>query len=190
MKKMQTDLPTFLQRKITFQRKIELLSDVAKGLNHLHNQTPPIIHRYLTASNVLLDTNGTARISDFGNSSIIATPMHGDVDYMSPEALENRENDDKMDSFSFGHLSLYVIKQSRPILSHYKIGGRVLFNTELQRRKYYLEEIKLSLEDGANDPLYQLIVRCLQNEPSKRPSSSDIVETLLMSECMYVIGKC
>lgn len=63
--------------------KAAILRDVANGLNFLHSQTPAIIHRDLTAVNVLLDdklTPKTAKIADFGNARIVdlnplATPQ-------------------------------------------------------------------------------------------------------------------
>jgi serine/threonine protein kinase len=51
--------------------KRSMLEDVARGLLYLHKHTPQIVHRDLTAKNVLLTSCFVARITDFGNSRII-----------------------------------------------------------------------------------------------------------------------
>ena len=189
MRRIQINLTSFLQKEITLQRKVEILNDVANGLQVLHSQTPAVFHRNLTANNVFLDINGRARIGDFANASIVASPILSATDYMSPEALKGEEYNDKTDTFSFGHLSIHVITQHRPILalqgSEHKVGGRVLLCNELARRKPYLDEMMSKLEHGVNNPLYQLTVSCLQDKPSKRPSSCDIVEIFSNSELLY-----
>lgn len=192
LERMEKNLTTFLKERsdITLERKTMMLSDVAKGLHHLHSQTPAIIHRDLTAGNVLLDSHGTAKISDFGNSRMIdvlyATPElltsnPGTLDYMPPESLEGGEYDVKLDVFSFGHLSIHVIIQRRPhpLLRHtYKKAGKLTPRTEVERRELYLKEVKSKLGGEDKHPLYQLIIGCLQDDPSQRLSSADVFQHL------------
>ena len=56
---------------LSVERKVSILHDTASGLDYLHSQTPAIIHRDLTAKNVLLDSQLRAKIADFGNSRIM-----------------------------------------------------------------------------------------------------------------------
>ena len=187
MERMEKNLGVFLKGgpNMTLEIKFQILKDVAKGLHYLHSQKPAIIHRDLTASNVLLDCNGTAKISDFGNSRMLdlrATPElltsnPGTLDYMAPEALEGGEYDEKLDVFSFGHLSIHVLLQRRPhpLLRHtYKKAGRLTPRSEVERRRHYLEDVMSTIEGGESHPLYRLIIRCLQDDPSQRPSCADI----------------
>ena len=164
--------------------KLKLLTDVASGLQHLHEQTPAIIHRDLTAGNVLLDSEGVAKISDFGNSRMVdlrATPEiltsnPGTLDYMPPEALEGGEYTVKLDNFSFGHLSIHIILQRRPhpLLRHtYKKDNKLTPRTEVERRELYLEEVKSKLQGGDTHPFYKLIVQCLSDDPDLRPTCQD-----------------
>ena len=104
--------------------KRSVLEDVASGLLYLHNRPSPVIHRDLTARNVLLTSSLVAKISDMGNSRIIDTRpgqmarrlsvLPGTLVYMPPEALDDRHRyGPSMDIFSFGHLALFTITQVR-----------------------------------------------------------------------------
>ena len=96
-----------------------ILHDVALGLYHLHSQTPPIVHRDLSANNVLLTSNMTAKISDLGVAKILnMTPLQlsrmtrapGTLAYMPPEALsEEPRYDTRIDEFSYGVLMIHIL---------------------------------------------------------------------------------
>ena len=99
--------------------KRSVLEDVARGLLYLHNHNPQIIHRDLTAKNVLLTPSLVAKITDFGNSRIVniqpgqlaqtLSRNPGTLVYMPPEALADvARYGPSMDIFSFGHLGIFV----------------------------------------------------------------------------------
>ena len=101
--------------------KFSILEDIARGLQYLHERPSPIIHRDLTARNVLLTSSLAAKISDMGNSCIMEpgiitktlSRQLGTKEYMPPEALDDTHRyDTSLDIFSFGHLALYVITQA------------------------------------------------------------------------------
>jgi tRNA A-37 threonylcarbamoyl transferase component Bud32 len=56
--------------KLDWRRRIHMASDIARGMNYLHHCTPPIIHRDLKSSNLLVDKNWTVKVADFGLSRI------------------------------------------------------------------------------------------------------------------------
>ena len=96
-----------------------MLEDVARGLLYLHKHNPQIIHRDLTAKNVLLTTSLVAKITDLGNSRIVniqpgqlaQTLLRnpGTLVYMPPEALTAAARyGPSLDIFSFGHLAIFV----------------------------------------------------------------------------------
>ena len=96
-----------------------MLEDVARGLLYLHSHNPQIIHRDLTAKNVLLTSHLVSKLTDFGNSRIVnlqpgqlartLSRLPGTLVYMPPEAFEaSSRYGPSLDIFSFGHLSLFV----------------------------------------------------------------------------------
>ena len=102
--------------------KQSMLEDVAKGLLYLHKHRSQIVHRDLTAKNVLLTSSFVAKITDFGNSRIVnfqpgqiaktLTKLPGTLVYMPPEALSATAHyDPSLDVFSFGHLALFTLTQ-------------------------------------------------------------------------------
>ena len=102
--------------------KCSMLEDVARGLLYLHKHTPQIIHRDLTAKNVLLTSSLVAKVTDFGNSRIVnlqpgqlartLSRLPGTLVYMPPEALSVfSQYGPSLDVFSFGHLALFTITQ-------------------------------------------------------------------------------
>ena len=112
----------FSQRRISYL----VLHDVALGLHYLHSQTPPIIHRDLTANNVLLASNMTAKISDPGVAkSFNLTPIQrshmtqtpGTPAYMPPEVMTAKpEYDANLDKFSYGILIIHMFSGRWPEL--------------------------------------------------------------------------
>ena len=124
MERMETSLEDVLQfmPNIPFILKCSILENVANGLVYLHKREPPVIHRDLTARNVLLTSSLVAKITDMGNSRIIdmspgqmartLSMIPGTLDYMPPEALKDISHyGPSLDIFSFGHLSLYTMTQ-------------------------------------------------------------------------------
>ncbi len=107
---------------IPFPVKISILTDTGSGLVYLHSRGPPIVHRDLTARNILLTSALTAKITDMGNSRMVTlkptqlvqtlSKNPGTTVYMPPEALsENHRYGPSLDVFSFGHLALFVLTQ-------------------------------------------------------------------------------
>ena len=162
-----------------------ILHDVALGLHYLHDHVPPIIHRDLTANNVLLSSSMSAKISDLGMAKILnlapaqmtnrMTVCPGTISYMPPEALTAEPlYDTKLDCFSFGVLMTHIFCGEWPIAVEYLHPDPIRPGcyyplTEIERREKYLRKI------GPSQPLLPLIKRCLRNIPADRPEVSEIL---------------
>ena len=148
---------------LSVERKVSILHDTASGLDYLHSQTPAIIHRDLTAKNVLLDSQLRAKIADFGNSRIMdldpeaspesLTSLPGTLEYMPPEAQGGSvAYDPSLDVFSFGHLSLFTVTQTpvRPLLppNYCDSSGKLCARSEVKRRERFVEAAEQLLSEN------------------------------------------
>ena len=197
MERLETSLHDFLiddaHKDLPLTRKVDLLCGIAQGLKYLHDMC--IIHRDLTAANVLLDSKATPKISDFGNSCVIGTNLGSDLhtqslsrcpgtlNYMAPEAQSTTNYGTEIDIFSFGHLSLFVGIQisPNPILPPNDYdpegdGDLVHGRNEIQRRKEYFIHLYENL--GESHSLVILIKNCLSNAPKRRPKVHEVISKL------------
>ena len=197
MEKLHSNLDAVLSRgkDIPMSLKIIFMQDIAKGLNYLHTQVPPIIHRDLTARNVLLTSSMMAKLGDLGNSRILPfneissslTQMPGTLVYMPPEALRPSPNyDTSLDMFSFGHLILYIILQELPwnMLAYTypdpNNPNKLIARSEVERRKEYIDRCVLTV--GNKNPIIMLASQCLSDHPQARPTAEKMLGKLLESE--------
>ena len=160
-----------------------VLRDVGVGLRFLHGHTPnPIVHRDLTANNVLLTPDLAAKISDLGVARILnlnptrmtrLTKCPGTPSYMPPEALVERPiYSTKMDIFAYGNLMTHVFSGRWPIPAEIFRANPsnphdMTALTEVQRREEYLNDI------GDAHPLMGLMRECLSNNPTLRPNTPE-----------------
>ena len=187
MERLQGSLDELLETMpdIPLSTKLRILQDVARGLVFLHNHSPEVIHRDLTARNVLLNSAMTAKIADLGNSRMVNIPpsrlnVQRTLVYMPPEAL-TQQYGPPLDMFSFGHLTLFTAIQVFPgdlLPPTYndprknKVKGR----NELQRREKYITTLDEKL--GEENSLVVLIKDCLVYEPEMRPTARQALERL------------
>ena len=175
-----------IHQDLPLQIKYSILLDVAKGLNYLHCKRPPIVHRDLTANNILLTSDFIAKISDLGVSRMAdtfkqkqLTKAPGNAVVMPPEALEdNPSYDYKLDVFSYGCLILHVFTHQWPIpTAQYvpstnffqRIRGSYYLVTEWKRRSNYTTAI------SSDNPFFSFAKSCLDNNPKKRPTMNDAI---------------
>ena len=124
MERLEMSLDDLLEcaPNLSLPLKLSTLCDTCSGLVYLHSRRPSIVHRDLTARNILITSSMSAKITDFGCSRMIdmrpgqvvktLSKLPGTLVYMPPEALnESHKYGPSLDVFSFGHLTLYTVTQ-------------------------------------------------------------------------------
>ena len=132
MELMDESLTAYAEKpNISFKGRVSILYDIVKGLSYLHSGNPPVIHRDLSPNNVLLKHLPLlllAKIADLGVAKILnfddkisksyQTKVPGTLDFMPPEALEDKpQYDTSLDVFSYGGIMLHTVngKWPRPV---------------------------------------------------------------------------
>ncbi|TKW31360.1 hypothetical protein SEVIR_2G100400v4 [Setaria viridis] len=178
--------------KLDWSTRFEIILGIARGLTYLHEESSiRIVHRDIKASNVLLDTDLTPKVSDFGlaklyeeNKSHVSTSrIAGTFGYLAPEYAMRGQLTEKADVFAFGVVVLEVV------------SGRSNTDNSLEERNVYLLERAWGLYEG-NQPLQILdprleefyaeevlrVIRvaliCTQGSPHQRPAMSRVVAML------------
>ncbi|XP_010242051.1 PREDICTED: serine/threonine-protein kinase-like protein CCR4 [Nelumbo nucifera] len=109
---------------MSWPARLKVALDAARGIEYLHNYAvPPIIHRDIKSSNILLDATWTAKVSDFGLSlmgpededSHLSLRAAGTVGYMDPEYYRLQQLSTKSDVYSFGVVLLELLSGHKAI---------------------------------------------------------------------------
>lgn len=173
-------------------QRIQIALDIASGLLYLHNfAKPAYIHKDINSSNILLDSNLRAKISNFGfartSSDTVTRRVVGTKGYMAPEYIKTGLVTQKVDVYAFGVVLLelitgkdaVVVRDGRDILLGAEIAEMVVENGVDGLRN--LVEPDLG-EDGRMEYAFQIVylsLSCLMQNPVNRPSMDDIVSNLI-----------
>ncbi|GAA0144842.1 hypothetical protein LIER_05180 [Lithospermum erythrorhizon] len=171
---------------LNWDLRVQIALDVARGLEYLHDgAVPPVIHRDIKSSNILLDESMRARVADFGLSreemvDKQISNIRGTFGYLDPEYISSRAFTKKSDVYSYGVLLFELIAGRNPLQGLMEYVELAAMTTE---GKDGWEEIVDSNLDGKfagqelND-VAELAYKCVNRAPRKRPSMRDIVQVL------------
>ncbi|KAL3501613.1 hypothetical protein ACH5RR_036062 [Cinchona calisaya] len=173
--------------------RVKIAIGAARGLAYLHEDcNPRIIHRDIKSSNILLDNNFEARVSDFGLAKLcqdanthITTRVMGTFGYMAPEYALSGKLTEKSDVFSFGVVLLELITGRKPVDTSQPLGEESL--VEWARpwlghaldSEQFEELVDPRLEKNYVDSeMFQLIAvaaACVRHSSAKRPQMGQVV---------------
>ncbi|WCJ43325.1 Leucine-rich repeat transmembrane protein kinase [Euphorbia peplus] len=175
--------------KLDWQRRKKIVLGIAKGLAYLHEESRlKIVHRDIKATNVLLDKDLNAKISDFGLAKLdeeenthISTRIAGTIGYMAPEYAMRGYLTDKADVYSFGVVLLEIV--SGKSNTNYRPKDEFVYLLDwayvLQEQGNLLELVDPLLESNFSKKeakrILSLALLCTNPSPTLRPSMSSVV---------------
>ncbi|KAF7830942.1 putative serine/threonine-protein kinase-like protein CCR3 [Senna tora] len=181
----------------SWKTRIKIALDASRGIEYLHNYAvPPIIHRDIKSSNILLDANWTARVSDFGLSLMgpdtdqdyRPTKAAGTVGYIDPEYYGLNVLTAKSDVYGFGIVLLELLTGKRAIFKDGENGGTPVSVVDFAVPAIMAGELVKILDPRVGPPelneseAVELVaytaMHCVNLEGKDRPTMTDIVANL------------
>ena len=175
LERLDTDLRTAYKHEHFSEFKMaSIFCDVAYALHYLHEQTTPIIHRDISAPNILLKKLSNqfyrAKVSDFGSANLAKlsiTAGAGAIIYTAPEMFPQEdlmadppEQTVKVDVFSFGIVMLEVVCREMPVP---------------EKRRAFLQTCETQWRF-----IYDLIQQCTKPDPDDRPTMRKILQYICL----------
>ena len=175
------DLKSLMRKmgQLSAGQALSIAKQVCDGLIEAHNLG--VVHRDLKPQNIMIDTNGNARIMDFGIARSIegkgitgAGVMIGTPDYMSPEQVDGKETDQRSDVYSLGVILYEMVTGRAPFEGDTALSIAVKHKTETPAdpRKY---------NERLSEEFSQIILRCLEKDKEKRYHSAGEVRSELLN---------
>ncbi|RWR78518.1 Protein kinase domain-containing protein [Cinnamomum micranthum f. kanehirae] len=179
---------------LSWSIRLKIAIGAARGIAFLHCSERKIIYRSFKPSDILLDLNYNAKISDFGlardgpqgEDSHVSTRVMGTYGYAAPEYMATGHLYVKSDVYGFGVVLLEMLSGMRAMDKN-RPGGQ---HNLVEWAKPYLSDPRKVLSRVMDQRLEgqypskgavqaaQLILKCLGSDPRRRPSMSEVVETL------------
>ena len=164
--------------RITTEMRIQMSIEASLGIWHLHQQQ--VIHRDISARNLLVDKNWTVVVADLGmshlkvkNGSFQLKTNVGPVKWMAPESIIGHEYSEKTDSYSFGITLYEIFSESEPYpgLLPLEAGAKVVH-----------EGLRPSIDKNKNiqkvPNLSKLLTMLWKTEPRQRPDFLFVTQSL------------
>uniref|UniRef100_A0A7N0TRQ9 Protein kinase domain-containing protein n=1 Tax=Kalanchoe fedtschenkoi TaxID=63787 RepID=A0A7N0TRQ9_KALFE len=183
------------ERVLSWEERLRIAVDAAQGLEYLHNGCkPPIVHRDVKCTNILLNELYQAKIADFGLSrafpmegGAVSTVVAGTPGYLDPEYYVSNRLHEKSDVFSFG-VVLMEILTSRAVVdrSHEKVHisqwVSYILETEGDVRNVMDRRLRGEFDVNSAWKVAEIAMACVAPNSSNRPLMNEVV--IELKECL------
>ncbi|EXC20887.1 LRR receptor-like serine/threonine-protein kinase ERL1 [Morus notabilis] len=175
--------------KLDWETRLRIAVGAAQGLSYLHHDcNPRIIHRDVKSSNILLDENFEAHLSDFGIAKSIPTAkthastyVLGTIGYIDPEYARTSRLNEKSDVYSFGIVLLELLTGKKAVDNESNLHQLILSKADNNTVMEAVDpEVSVTCMDLAHvRKTFQLALLCTKRNPSERPTMHEIARVLV-----------
>ncbi|KAL7590525.1 hypothetical protein Lser_V15G36627 [Lactuca serriola] len=181
------------EKRLTWETRIKIATGAAQGLAFLHTTKNNVIFRDLKSSNILLDWEFNAKLSDLGlaklgpvnGESHVSTRVIGTYGYAAPEYIATGHLYVKSEVYNFGVVMLEIITGlrvldvNRPYSQHNLVDWATPFLRSIKKlRKIMDPRLEQVYPSKGAMKVAELILNCLEEEPIHRPSMEEVVARL------------
>ncbi|KAH6777041.1 crinkly4 [Perilla frutescens var. hirtella] len=180
-----------MKEQLDWVRRVTIAVQAARGIEYLHGYAcPPVIHRDIKSSNILIDEEHNARVADFGlsllgpanSSSPLAELPAGTLGYLDPEYYRLHYLTTKSDVYSFGVLLLEILSGRKAIDMQYEEGNIVEWAVPLIKAG----DVEAVLDPGLKPPsdlealkrIANIASKCVRMRGKERPSMDKVTTAL------------
>ncbi|CAN1216997.1 Serine/threonine-protein kinase PBL35 [Linum perenne] len=178
---------------LPWSNRIKIAIGAAKGLAFLHGAPEPVIYRDFKTSNILLDSEYNAKLSDFGlakagpqgDKTHVSTRVVGTYGYAAPEYVMTGHLTSKSDVYSFGVVILEILTGRRSMDKKRPSGEQNLVSWARpylgdKRKLYQIVDPRLELNYSikAVQKVSSIAYNCLSRDPKSRPTMDEVVNLL------------
>ncbi|KAI8015625.1 Wall-associated receptor kinase 2 [Camellia lanceoleosa] len=177
---------------ITWENRLRIATETAAALSYLHSAaSTPIIHRDVKSTNILLDNNYVAKVSDFGSSRLIpvdqtqlTTLVQGTLGYLDPEYFQTSQLTERSDVYSFGVVLVELLTGKKAISFDRPEADRNLamyFISAMKEDRLFEIVDEQVINDAKADQLEEVAIltkRCLRVKGDERPTMKEVAMEL------------
>uniref|UniRef100_A0A1D1XUH2 non-specific serine/threonine protein kinase n=1 Tax=Anthurium amnicola TaxID=1678845 RepID=A0A1D1XUH2_9ARAE len=192
-----------LKEQLDWVRRVTIAVQAARGIEYLHGYAcPPVIHRDIKSSNILIDEEHNARVSDFGlsllgpadSSSPLSELPAGTLGYLDPEYYRLHYLTTKSDVYSFGVLLLEILSGRKAIDMQYEEGNIVEWAVPLIKAGDILAILDPALKHPTELEALKRIAatacKCVRMRGKERPSMDKVTTSLERALALLMGSPC
>ncbi|XP_019191507.1 PREDICTED: leucine-rich repeat receptor-like serine/threonine-protein kinase BAM1 [Ipomoea nil] len=176
---------------LNWETRLKIAIGAAQGLCYMHHDcSPPIVHRDIKSSNILVDSDFNVKIADFGLAKMMASEgdpetasaIVGTFGYIAPEYSSTRKVDAKSDIYSFGVVLLELTTGREAVTGNEDMNLAQWAHKHQREGKPAADVLDEEIKDlsymEAMITVFKLGLACTLSSPSSRPSMKDISQIL------------
>ncbi|KAL7127647.1 hypothetical protein ABFS83_14G266100 [Erythranthe nasuta] len=171
---------------------------VAQGLVYLHHDLmPPIIHRDIKSTNILLDIDYQPKVADFGIAKVLqargsskdssTTVIAGTYGYLAPEYAYSSKATTRCDVYSFGVVLMELLTGKKPVEAEFGENKNIIYwvSSKVETKEGAIDVLDKRLLGNYKDDMIKVLriaMRCTCKNPNLRPTMNEVAQLLIEAD--------